>query len=539
MKNTAAALFVAASLVWPAAAQAPKPSARIRGRVIAAATGRPLLLATVTLSGGNPNVRRTVRTESNGGYELTNLPAGRYSFAASRAGYIEQNFDQPNPLARYRLLELADGEQLDGMDFRLHRGAVISGVITDETGDPLPDAWVQVMREQFGPAGRSLSTEMRTPFPIRTDDEGRYRVYALRPGMYVVKATTDRSDDPALSFGKTYYPGTMNESEAQLVRVDVGQDAVADFSMIPAKRARVSGVVRDFEGRPASGMRMTLNESSGPRFSQIDFSMLSADGSFTFEHVLPGRYLLHVRPGAAQRQMAPANLEWGATHVNVDGEDISDLVLTTSHGFAVSGRVTFERSAAPPAAKVTVGAREMDLALQSLGLPPTAANSPLDAEGRFRIVGVRGKVRVLGGGGGWFTKRVLLKGNDVTAGFDVSSHVDGVEVILTNTVTTISGTVRDARSIGRNDFIVAFFPVGQFDREERASRQRTIRPDPDGVYRIRNLPAGNYLAAAVPAMSLPIEGEWDPAFFERVKLAATSLTLTEGQTLGLNLDLIE
>ena len=146
MKNTAAALFVATSLVWSAAAQAPKPSARIRGRVVAAATGHPLLLATVTLSGGNPSVQRTVRTDSNGSYEFSTLPAGRYSFAASRAGYLEQNFDQPNPFARYRLLELAEGEQLDGMDFRLHRGAVITGVITDETGDPLPDAWVQVMR---------------------------------------------------------------------------------------------------------------------------------------------------------------------------------------------------------------------------------------------------------------------------------------------------------------------------------------------------------------------------------------------------------
>ena len=119
-----------------------------------AATGRPLLLATVTLSGGNPYVRRTVRTDSNGGYEFANLPAGRYSFIASRTGYLEQNFDQPNPLARYRLLELAEGEHLDGMNFRLHRGAVITGAITDEAGEPLEGAYVVAMREQFGPNGR-------------------------------------------------------------------------------------------------------------------------------------------------------------------------------------------------------------------------------------------------------------------------------------------------------------------------------------------------------------------------------------------------
>ena len=93
------------------------------------------------------------------------------------------------------MLELAEGEQLDGIDFRLHRGAVITGVITDDAGDPLPDVWVQVMRERFGPDGRSISLENRTPVPIRTDDEGRYRVYALRPGMYGVTATAERSDD--------------------------------------------------------------------------------------------------------------------------------------------------------------------------------------------------------------------------------------------------------------------------------------------------------------------------------------------------------
>ena len=46
----------------------------------------------------------------------------------------------------------------------------------------------------------------------------------------------------------------MNESEAQLVRVDFGQDAVANFSMIPARRVRVSGFVRNSrKGAPLPG----------------------------------------------------------------------------------------------------------------------------------------------------------------------------------------------------------------------------------------------------------------------------------------------
>src|SRR5687767_8745729 len=130
-----AAVLVFVVLAGPVSAQAPtvmqeqKPSARVRGRVVAAATGQALMLATVTLAGGNPYGRRSVQTDANGIYEFTNLPAGRYSFFASRAGYLEQNFDQPSPFARHRLLDLAEGELLEGMDFRLHRGAVITGVI--------------------------------------------------------------------------------------------------------------------------------------------------------------------------------------------------------------------------------------------------------------------------------------------------------------------------------------------------------------------------------------------------------------------------
>ena len=67
MKSPSAALFIVASLAAHVVAQRPSVpsqatkgssgSGRIRGRVVAAATGRPLLLATVTLSGGNPYVR--------------------------------------------------------------------------------------------------------------------------------------------------------------------------------------------------------------------------------------------------------------------------------------------------------------------------------------------------------------------------------------------------------------------------------------------------------------------------------------------------
>ena len=540
MKPVVIALIVAASLATATAAQAPQSTARIRGRVIAAATGRPLMRATVTLRGGAAAVQRIVRTDANGQYEIADLSAGRYSFFVSRAGYLDQNFDQAHPLARYRLLELAEGEQLDGVNFSLQRGAVITGVITDEAGDPLSDVQVVAMREQYGSTGRRFVREARNIGDIRTDDEGRYRVYGLRPGTYVVTATTHVmwSD---LDFGRAYYPGTLDESEARTVRVDIGLDAVADFSMIPAKRARVSGIVRDSQGRPAAGWRWMLQERRGPAVEPIGGGELKDDGSFEIERMLSGQYILEVRPPYVRGRPAPPNAEFATVPVTVRDEDISGLAITTSAGYVLTGRVIVEGATAAPVVKgLSVTALPMEPSVQQVFAPPSPENRLVDVANRFRVVGVRGKVRMAGGGGGWFTKRVLLRGQDVTkSGFEVTGDIDGIEVVLTNQATTVTGAARDSRGIGRNDFIVAFFPVGDFETFEKPARQRTIRPDPDGVYRIRNLPPGDYLAAAVPAMSLPLEGEWDPAFFDRVRPRATGFTLAEGQTFTLNLTLIE
>ena len=157
---------------------------------------------------------------------------------------------------------------------------------------------------------------MRTPVTIRTDDEGRYRVYALPPGMYVVTATDEYVRMiRLLSFGRTSYPGTMNESEAQTIRVDFGQDAVASFSMIPAKQgSRVGLRFALAQGRPAAGHADDVERTAtAPAIDQADVSLPSGDGTFTFEHPAAGP--VPAARAAERRTTAdrtPANDESGA-----------------------------------------------------------------------------------------------------------------------------------------------------------------------------------------------------------------------------------
>ena len=143
-----------------------------------------------------------------------------------------------------------------------------------------------------------------------------------------------------------------------------------------------------------------------------------------------------------------------------------------------------------------------------------------------------------GGGIGWFVKRILLKGNDVTTGFDVSGDVDGIEVVLTDRTTTVTGTVRDARGIGGNDYIVAFFPVGQFEREERARVSGRFGPTQTACIGSKTCRRATISPPPSRRCRCPSEGEWTRHSSKRSD-RGDGLKLMEGQTLALNLDLIE
>ena len=69
-----------------------KPAGVIRGRVTAADTGRPLRRAQITVSAADRGERRTTSTNSRGEYEVTELPAARYSVSVSRSGYLALSY---------------------------------------------------------------------------------------------------------------------------------------------------------------------------------------------------------------------------------------------------------------------------------------------------------------------------------------------------------------------------------------------------------------------------------------------------------------
>ena len=547
---------------------APKGTAKISGRVVSADTGNPIRRAQIRLSAAEVRANRVAATDNDGRYEFTDLAAARYRLQISKAGYVTLEYGQARPFESGKLLDLVEGQSLEKIDFNLPRGSVIAGRITDEFGDPIADANVQAMRYQFTNGQRQLVPAGRQG---TSDDIGQYRIFGLMPGDYIVRATVrntpimaaalnpaPQAEDPS-GYPPTYFPGTTDASQAQAVTVALGQELNSVFfSLSPARLARVSGTVVDSQGHALTAGVVLLRPASGGgaggAFNVGGANQVRADGSFTLNSVPPGEYTLDVQQRPRDLQsLGTMQLEFASIPLSVSGSDIAGLTVITTPGVTVSGRVVLQGKApqSTPSAgsnpqgtlfrSVQVGAMAPSGAQSIMGLAGRALGGGRVADdGTFELRGLSGSqlIRVGSVPSGWAVKSITLDGQDVTdTPFDFKSGRDltGMTITLTDRLTELSGTVRDARSQTVKDYVLVVFPEDTKLWGSQSRFVRTARPNQDGLYNVKGLPPARYLAVAVESLENGTQN--DPAVLEQLKPRARGFTLAEAQTLTLDLSL--
>ena len=528
-------------------------TARIRGRVTSAETRAPLRRAQVSIGSPEVSLRRITTTDAEGRYEFAELPAGRFVITATKGGYVTLQAGQRRPFEPGNPIALGDGETLANIDIALPRGSVITGRITDEFGEPIAMAQVQAQRYQYGPGGqRRLTFGGGGPF-VLTDDLGQFRLYGLMPGEYVVSAVVRQmglalgpgsANDSSEGFAPTFYPGTINVADAQPVTLGLGQELTLHIPLSAARMARVSGSVVDSQGKPATGAMVMLRSGSGSMaMMAMVAGQVGPSGTFTLTNVPPGEHFIDVRPTP---RGGGSGTEFASVPLTVANENISGLRITTGPGATVKGRVVFEGTAPRTGGfgplRVTAQAEDPQMPTFGMGMMMGGGligdGSVMD-DGTFELGGVMGNVlfRVMAPPN-WTLKSVTIQGDDMTDvpyEFKGAQALSDVVIVLTDKLTEISGGVTDNRGRALTDYVVVLLP-GEMKEGAAATRfTRTIRPDQQGAYRVRGLPPGEYLVAAVE--SLEQGREWDPEFQGRVRDIGRSVTLTEGQSLALDLKL--
>ncbi len=557
----------------PSSSTTAQPSGRLSGRVVAADTGKPMRRARVFNSAAELPGGRGTLTDDSGGFDFSDLPAGRYTINASKSGYIQLSYGQRRPLQAGTPLQLLDGQQLKGIDFSLPRGGVISGRVFDDSGDAMPGVQVQILRYQYQQGDRRLVPAGQG----QSDDRGVYRVWGLNPGEYYVSATArneglsrniqqiaqqvaqavqnggvgpggapgrggrggngvvalgglnGQDDQDQLMYAPTYYPGAGSPAEARAVTVGLSQEVGdIDFALQLVRTARVSGHVENPDGSwTAQGNVQLAPQQSGTRgnFGQNYGGRIGWDGQFSIPNVPPGLYTLRARNNDRDMPLSTSQ------PLSVAAGDVSDVVVILQTGGSLSGSLVFlPGSSSAPAdltqIRVTTLATDPD---DNIGPQP---NARVNKDGTFTMDGVGVGQRLVRANGqlrGWNLKSVEIGGRDVTdTPIDVRSgqKIGNVVLTFTDKVSEIDGSVTDAQGQPVTEYTVLAFSTNTAHWRAQSRQIATARPDQTGMFKIRNLPAGEYYVVTVDPSE---QGEWfDPTYLDQHRAAASRVTLGDG-----------
>ena len=520
----------------------PAGTAGISGSVLDSAN-QPVRRATVEIT-SDMRLNRSTIADDSGRFAFTNLPKGRFTITASKSGYPSMSYGASRPNRTGSGLLLAEGQQATNIVLKVARGAVITGTVFDDHGQPMPGVPVMAYEVRTSLGGeRTFNNAQTVAMSFTTDDLGVYRVFGLQPGEYTVgtawyfnsrggmripsdaeiRAAFDATHPappppgtqpapsgppPIFNFTPVFIPDTVNPLNAETVVLATGEvregvDLHMQFRRVVSLEGRISG-----PNGPVSNARLVLNRITEVESMRVGtFYRAAADGTFGAPNLIPATYLIIAETPAADGQ--PGMYAQASFNVTGNETEPVQIALMLQPSMTMTGSVVFTGSGAlpkPDLSKVYVFLSPTEDTGQTNGI--TAPD--IDASGHFSITGVRpGRYTTFvniqpappAGQPAWRLLSVIADGTDVTD-LPIEIGAAGPPVMtltFTDRASELSGALTSASGQPATDYFVVVFPD-----DERywagggipiPRRIQSTRPDATGHYIFRGLPAGNYRLA--------------------------------------------
>ncbi|MFT5359144.1 MAG: hypothetical protein ACI9KE_006387, partial [Polyangiales bacterium] len=233
-------------------------------------------------------VGHETRTNTSGGFSLSDVAPGTVRVVARAPGFATESVVADVGRGNLRLVLTPSG--------------TLAGVVRDAEGQPARGATVILAGSGVWP-----------PREYECDDDGRYRIDDIAPGVYELWARATHERSPPRSG----------------ITLEAGDALFIPLQMVPGDH--VSGIVIDSEGAPIAGAEVLVVDG-GLALAPIR-TMSGADGRFHIEPLLPVAY---ERSYLAQ---ASGYLPGRASAAGSDEE----LRIVLEAGSTLRGRVVDER----------------------------------------------------------------------------------------------------------------------------------------------------------------------------------------------------
>src|SRR5262245_19446102 len=484
------------------ATEAKAGTATASGRVTL--KGEPARGVTVIMQAQNQNSTNAprARTDEDGRFNFTGIPAGKYSVFAAAPGYVSP--EGPGfPGMRGKTINITEGDRVENVDLEIKRGGVIAGRVTDSKGRPVVEERVNLIKlnanNRSGDAfNQGVNYEM-----YQTDDRGVYRIYGLPEGRYLVSVGYAESFGSAnISstrefYPRVFYPNADSDSEAKVIEVNEGSEATNIDIIVPDPKQThdVYGRVVDaVSGRPVAGVEVVAGWApSEGRYAASGYAGGGArsgpNGEFHIFGVQPGRYSI-----LAQPDEEGGGFISDPVIVDIDEDTVTGVELRVRQGATISGVVVIEGTNDPKVrAKLSQISLSAIVRQTSYGPPaPGRGFCRVNADGSFRLSGLQpGRVTIaMSNTKDFVMSRIERNGAPVDGGIEVEAgeQLTGVRVALAYCALAIRG---ELRVIG-GEFPVSYRLLAMARRVDQPGQNLLAEIDARGQFIIENLAPGEY-----------------------------------------------
>jgi len=340
-------------------------SYRVAGTVVNKIDGHPLPRTRVILRDTKESDKfESLVTGDDGKFAFNAIPAGKYSLAGTKRGYITAAYDQHDQFST----AIVTGADLDteNLVLRLAPAAVISGKILDESGEAVRHASVTAYFDDHS----SGVDQIRQARGTQTDDLGAYELPSLNPGTYFLSVdakpwyaihpastppNSGKESDPASSttfdrsldvaYPLTYYPDVTDADSAMPIPIRGGERIQVDIHLTPVPSLHLLFRVPTDKNNGFAVPQLEQPSFDGATPRATDSAQFVSPGLVEITGIPAGRYNLRLNGSGPAIQM-------NGLDFSKDGEEIDTTNAEALGSVKVSAQVRGE--AALPE-RLTVG----------------------------------------------------------------------------------------------------------------------------------------------------------------------------------------
>lgn len=230
----------------------------------------------------------TVYADANGYYKAEALDPGNYRLSfqpySSPPFYISEFYDDAASYETATSVMVTAGELITGINAALATPGVITGFVSDGTGEPLANIYTSLYRKINVP---------NQPFwqnvqSVYTDAAGRYTLLGVETGTYRV-GFSDSNSPPV--HAPEFYDNVPSLEEATNISVTNGM-TVTNINAQLEDPAQLRGRVTAVTGEPLAMIAVTLYEMqpSNDYWREYGYTQTDGDGYYEFEGLNGGDY---------------------------------------------------------------------------------------------------------------------------------------------------------------------------------------------------------------------------------------------------------